>query len=153
MKPWILKSIILGASIITLDRLLKVIAFSESDFFIFGHFVRFTFVKNTGIALSIPFPNSVSVLFSIFFLGMLLVMIILQRMSNADLASISAIFAGGLSNLFDRVVYGYVIDYVSITVFKRIIIFNFADLAVVTGAVFLIFWQIYYGKRNKSKNL
>ena len=49
------------------------------------------------------------------------------------------IMSGGVSNLFDRIVYGYVVDYISFKVFKKHSpIFNFADFMIVTGMIMLI---------------
>jgi len=45
------------------------------------------------------------------------------------------IIGGASSNLFDRLVYGYVIDYIDIKVWP---IFNLADAAITTGVAILI---------------
>jgi len=45
------------------------------------------------------------------------------------------IIGGASSNLFDRLIYGYVIDYIDIKVWP---IFNLADAAITAGVVILI---------------
>jgi signal peptidase II len=49
--------------------------------------------------------------------------------------SYGLILGGALSNLLDRVIYGYVIDYIDIRIWP---VFNLSDTAITTG-VFLIF--------------
>ncbi|MBR3505185.1 MAG: signal peptidase II [Clostridia bacterium] len=45
---------------------------------------------------------------------------------------VTLLIAGGLGNLYDRVAYGYVIDFIEV-LFVRFAIFNVADIAVVCG--------------------
>ncbi len=51
--------------------------------------------------------------------------------------SIGVIVSGGIGNLIDRILYGYVIDFIE-PVFVDFAIFNIADCAVTLGAVSLI---------------
>ncbi|MBS3166867.1 signal peptidase II [Candidatus Woesearchaeota archaeon] len=50
--------------------------------------------------------------------------------------SLILLFAGTIANLVDRVVYGYVRDYISIWMFP---VFNLADASIFIGACMLIF--------------
>jgi signal peptidase II len=56
------------------------------------------------------------------------------------------ILAGGLSNLFDRVYYGCVVDYVP---FLNISHFNFADVCITVGAG-LVLWQSLFEKQKQK---
>ena len=47
-------------------------------------------------------------------------------------AALTLLIAGGMGNLYDRVAYGYVIDFIEL-LFVRFAIFNIADIAVVSG--------------------
>ncbi len=49
--------------------------------------------------------------------------------------ALALIMGGAVGNLFDRLVYGYVIDFIDIKVWP---VFNLADSAVVVGAAVLI---------------
>ena len=53
---------------------------------------------------------------------------------------------GALGNLFDRVMHGYVIDYIAIWKWP---VFNLADAAIFVGAVLLV---IFYDKIALVKN-
>lgn len=55
------------------------------------------------------------------------------------------ITAGGIGNLYDRVVYGYVTDFINFT-FIDFPIFNIADCYVCVGAAILVGWLLLSGK-------
>lgn len=58
--------------------------------------------------------------------------------------SLSLIISGALGNLIDRLIYGYVVDFISVH-FKNIYyfpIFNVADVFVVVGTMLLLFYLL-----------
>lgn len=68
------------------------------------------------------------------------------RLTNVAL---SLIIAGGLGNLIDRFLQGYVVDYIQFTVF-RFPVFNFADICVVFGALLLIISVVSGGEKKEA---
>lgn len=63
----------------------------------------------------------------------------------AEYAMWLIIIAGAISNLLDRLVFGYVVDYLS---FVDLSVFNLADVMIAAGLVGLI---IVYARNNKIK--
>ena len=55
------------------------------------------------------------------------------------------LFGGIVGNLFDRIVRGFVIDYINVSFFS---IFNLADIAITFGVVLLIIDNIKESKNN-----
>lgn len=55
------------------------------------------------------------------------------------------ITAGGAGNLYDRVAYGYVTDFIKFLFFD-FPVFNLADCFVTAGAVIMAVWMIFSGK-------
>lgn len=53
--------------------------------------------------------------------------------------SLGVLVAGGLGNLIDRVLYGYVIDFIEPT-FMQFAVFNIADCAVTCGGISFVLW-------------
>ena len=59
--------------------------------------------------------------------------------SKLEIISLGIILGGILGNLIDRVSFGYVIDYLSFTIFGyQFAVFNFADIGIVVGIFLLI---------------
>lgn len=61
------------------------------------------------------------------------------------------IFAGCLGNLFDRIFFGCVRDFIQFDFWKSFPIFNFADVALFVGVVlFLVYLLVYFLKNRKT---
>ena len=54
-----------------------------------------------------------------------------------DSIALGLIVGGGFSNLFDRIFFGAVLDFISIKFYYNLPIFNFADIAITVGALIL----------------
>jgi signal peptidase II len=131
---------------ITLDRFLKVLALQiVNEKWIVPDYFSFTFAANKYIAFSLP----VSGYFLTVFIGsviMLLMFYLLRLIYQKDhLFSGALVFLilGAFSNFFDRLRFGFVIDYFYLKYFT---VFNVAD-AMIVGAAFYI---IFLGLKNKK---
>ena len=60
-----------------------------------------------------------------------------------------AIIGGGIGNLIDRIFYGYVIDYLSLSFFPPVC--NFADYCITVGAVLLVLYIIFFSDSKNRK--
>lgn len=122
--------------LIVLDRFLKMTVESSTftRYRIWWQYVAFERFHNPGIAFSLPIPLWIVIPLTVFFLIALAIWVRKLHNSLAYVALL-LIFLGALSNAFDRVTYGYTIDYL------RVIhaIINIADLMVVAGIVALLF--------------
>jgi len=65
----------------------------------------------------------------------ILIVLCLRTKSNLLRVAFTLIATGALSNLMDRMIFGYVIDFVSVL---RSSFFNLADIINIIGAVFLL---------------
>jgi signal peptidase II len=61
------------------------------------------------------------------------------------------IISGGLGNLIDRVLKGYVVDFIDLK-FMDFAVFNFADILVTVGAIALMIYVIVDIFRDKKKS-
>lgn len=57
------------------------------------------------------------------------------------------IIGGALSNLFDRIVYGYVIDYLDFRVWP---VFNVSDACITVGVVLILYRTVFTGRDEKN---
>ena len=69
------------------------------------------------------------------------------KLKNIDKIIYGILLGGIIGNLIDRVLYGYVIDYLSFNIFGYSFpIFNFADICIVLSMIGLIIWSCIGGK-------
>ena len=122
---------------------LENIALYERVDFIKGLF-GWTYIQNTGVAWGMfdSNPQLLSVVTGVIIAAGLIWMILpLKRPLMYDIC-VPVIIAGGLANMIDRIMRGFVVDYIE-TLFIEFPIYNFADCLVVCGAFSLAFYLIY----------
>jgi len=135
-------NLIIVSIIITLDQITKYIITLNYDYFLNKNIFIFSisYVRNYGAAFNIfegnrLFLSSISIISSliliyfIFFKG---------RLNLLDRYGLSLILAGSLGNGIDRIIKGYVIDFINLKLF-HFPIFNIADIAINIGCIILIF--------------
>jgi signal peptidase II len=141
--------LILAAVILALDRWTKWMIDTQlslnQTISVIDGFFNITYVPNTGIAFGIL--NSVSspaktALLSAFAAGAAIGVVFysLRNPANHRLfqVALSMILAGAVGNLYDRIRYGYVIDFLEFYIGDyRWPSFNVADSAISTGVVLL----------------
>ena len=65
----------------------------------------------------------------------------------------SILIGGIFGNLFDRIKYGKVIDYLDFNIFGyNFPIFNFADICIVISVILLLIYNIKEGKNAKNNS-
>lgn len=119
-------------------------------------FINFVYVKNTGAAWGMMEGRPVFlIIISIIVLGLLIAYYILRLKKTGNKSSVLfglsiGLVAGGcLGNLFDRIAFGYVRDFINFQ-FMEFPVFNFADVALTAGMiVILIYFAFYYSKEEK----
>lgn len=129
---------------ILLDQLIKIIIKSKifnSSIILIPHVLNLTYVQNTGAAFGIG-SNSTSmfVTVNVVIIGLITYFIFSKReeLSKLILIALHLILAGGISNLIDRIVRGFVIDYIDISPLIKYPVFNLADIFVVVGCLIVV---------------
>lgn len=64
-------------------------------------------------------------------------------------ASVALVIGGGIGNLIDRIFYGYVIDYISLSFFPPVC--NFADYCITVGTVLLMVYVLFLSEVGKKE--
>ncbi len=107
-------------------------------------FLHWEYVQNTGAAFGSFSDNTLLlsiVTGIIIFCG--IVAIIIKKINNKFLLVTSVmIISGGLGNLIDRIMRGYVVDFICVE-FIDFPVFNFADILVTCGAFMLIAYLLF----------
>lgn len=121
--------------VISVDQVLKYLSINIFERFVF----------NKGVSFGLLANSSSSLILSAIALGVLIYLIYRSKLNWSYLF----IIAGGISNLFDRVIYGAVVDYIN---FLDIIWFNLADLYINIGILVilvLLIKEVFIKKENE----
>lgn len=119
------------------DRIFKQLSLDTPDFSIIPGWLDFHFFANRNIAFSLPLSGKwLSAFIIVIILGLSLYLFVSwQKLNRWERIGFISIVSGALSNLFDRLVYGFVIDYLDL---KWFAIFNLADVLIVIGAIIVL---------------
>ena len=132
----------LSIFIILIDQFTKYLMFYNYKTFINKDFLlfRLDFVRNYGAAFNIFSGNRIFLsLISIFFSIFLIYLILSKKTLNKfDLISYSFILGGTIGNGIDRILRGFVIDFINLNVIN-FPVFNIADISINIGFIFLLY--------------
>lgn len=111
--------------------------------------LRLNYVQNTGAAFGLL--QGQSALLAIVTAGILLGLLIWlllrgKTLSSLPNAALWLLLGGAIGNLYDRILYGYVVDYIEIRLF-RFPIFNIADICVCVAFALLAGWILFGEKK------
>ena len=143
MKLIILISLfVLGIDILTKQLVLNTMIEYQS-IPIINNFFSITFAKNTGGAFSflegrvplIIIMTSIVIIFIIKYIKN-------NHINKLETICYSLVIGGAIGNLIDRIIYGYVIDFLDFNLLGyNFPIFNLADTAIVIGIILLIIFS------------
>lgn|SRR5574344_97995 len=151
------RMIIYSIIILLIDQFIKFFIVSNiklNDYkFIIKNFFYLTYTKNTGAAWSI-LENNILFLIIITIIAIIFIYYFFikdKKLTKFEIITYSILMGGILGNFFDRIFYGYVIDYIGI-IFGQYYypIFNFADSCIVISCCLIILNNIRGEKREIS---
>ncbi|RMG27891.1 MAG: signal peptidase II [Bacteroidetes bacterium] len=154
--------LILGILVLNIgcDQVTKEIARKQLEYHerieVLGDYVVLTKVENTGAFLSLgsEMPKWLRtglllVLPAIVLLFGLLLILIKKQYSLLFVVGMSFVLGGGLGNLYDRMLYGSVTDFVHIGIGSlRTGIFNMADVSIMVGMGILLAGALFSKKKD-----
>ncbi len=137
------------AVIIYLDQLTKWLIITylpEGGLPVIDGVLRFTYVENTGAAFGMlsDYRWVFITISSLAIIGMLWYMIKKRPGNKLLTVSLVLIIGGGIGNMIDRVLLGYVIDFIDFCAFPNlwVWVFNIADAAICIGTGLLALYLI-----------
>ena len=154
-KNKLIISVMVAALLIVIDQLVKifVLEFLKPLGIVtaIDGLLEFTYVENTGVAFGL-FQNTPWITLVATAIGCLVVTILALRYKYHNFLSVSAavlIISGGIGNIIDRFIYGFVVDYIHVMFFDYV--FNFADCCVSVGAVLLVGYILFFNPENGKR--
>ena len=120
-------------------------------------FLNFTLILNTGIAFSMFDDGGISgrwILVSLTSIAVSYVTYILIKEKNLhtlEILPLVLILSGGLGNLIDRVLFGYVIDFIHVFYgIYSFYVFNLADSFITLGVVIYLYYLIFLDTKSRA---
>ena len=142
----LLAAIIIGS--VALDQLTKWLAVvylqGEPSFPIWQDVLHFTFVKNKGAAFGMLSEHRwvFMILSTVTIVGLSIYLFRFSKKNNKIInICLAMIIGGGIGNMIDRILLGYVIDFIDFTLIN-FAVFNVADSFVTVGAFLLMGYLI-----------
>jgi len=151
--------LIIVAFVVVLDQISKLWVRSNLELFqtvpIIGC-LSLTYVRNTGSAFGL-FANQAFLLALVAIVGLVAVLLLYRYLSRSNILSISAlglIFGGAMGNLIDRLRFGYVTDFVDVSLWRDFHwpAFNVADSAITVGSIMLIIFIFSAFRKGDGKS-
>ena len=109
---------------------------------IINNFFNLTYVHNTGAAFSIfNGARYLFIIMAIIALNIIYIYFIKEKkLNNLEIIIYSLLISGIIGNMIDRILYGYVIDFLDFNIFGyNFAIFNLADSFIVIALILLLF--------------
>lgn len=152
-------TIIISIILLCIDQISKLLVVNlltkTNSITIIKNFFYLTYINNDGAAFSILVGKRIFlILIAVLVIVMLIRCIKKNNIQNKlELVSISLIIGGSLGNLMDRVVRGYVIDFLDFKIFNyNFPIFNLADTFIVIGVILLLLKELRKENNLDSRN-
>lgn len=152
--------IVLGLSLLValIDYIIKILVLNNlkpiGSLAVIPGLFSLTYVENRGAAFGmLSNARWIFIVFTFIVIAVLIYFIFKKRITS-KLFNISAILiiGGGIGNLIDRIFYGFVVDYLSVSFFPPVC--NFADYCITVGAglmvIYLIFFTDFLSKKDKQ---
>ena len=147
--------------IFSLDRISKTYVldlFNETQFneIYLSEFLNIYFIWNEGIAFGLLNFNEHSfykIITLIITIVSIIIFIFAMKTKNYKGYFFAIIFGGAIGNLYDRVKFSAVPDFIDLHIGNyHWFIFNVADIFITLGVICLIFDELFIDKKNDEKN-
>ena len=151
-----LLALIIGALVVIADQIIKYFIVTclkpVGTVTVIDGLFNLTYVENRGVAFGMFQDMRVLfiVLTSLFIFAIVFYMFKNRPEGRLFYVLAGLIIGGGVVNLIDRIIYGYVIDYLSLSFFPPVC--NFADYCITVGvAVLAVYYFVKSAGKDKKK--
>lgn len=147
-------AIAVGIALAAVDQLLKFLVVSNFELnqsqVLIPHVLNLTYIRNEGVAFGLfaGIPWVFIVLTAALLTAIIILMFVKRPVHKLFYVSVALIIGGGVGNLIDRILNGYVVDYLSLTFFKPVC--NFADYCITVGVILLAVYLLFFADREKK---
>lgn len=134
--------------LIVADQLIKIWILGnlagQPSILVIPHLLQLTYVENRGAAFGVLQGRTwlLSAMTAVVLIVILVLLLSGKIRNKLAVWSLGLIIAGGAGNLIDRIMRGFVVDYLDISPLFSFPVFNLADCCVVIGTFALMFYLL-----------
>lgn len=144
------------AGVIALDQISKVLVLKflyEEQVELLPGVLNFTYVENRGMAFGLLSEHRwVFMVLSVVGIGLVAFYLFRYGKTTLGRVALALVVGGGIGNMIDRVVLGFVVDFIDFCLFDFWVwVFNIADAAVCVGAALFVLDMILEIVRDAKK--
>lgn len=147
-------ALVIGVVIAVVDQIIKYFVSTYlapvGSVNVIGDLFKLTYVENRGVAFGM-FEDMrwVFIILTSALIGIIIYLLFNKKFDGKLFYIASAlVLGGGIGNLIDRIFYGYVIDYLSLSFFPPVC--NFADYCITVGTILLMVYLLFFSDFTKS---
>lgn len=151
----------IGIVLAVIDQVIKYLVVANIDenqvVPVITNVLNFTHIHNEGVAFGMFYGMRWIFVALTLVLLVAIIGIMFKKRPNGKMfyVSVALIVGGGIGNLIDRVFFGYVIDYISLSFFPPIC--NFADYCITFGTallmIYILFFSDYFKKEEENAKI
>ena len=146
----------MSTAFVVLDQFFKILAMDKLEPIgslpIIPDIFHLTYIENRGAAFGMMEGKKwvlIGLTAAVLLVAVLLVLAGKLESNNHLLFSVCTIIGGGVGNLIDRIYRGFVVDYIHLKLIN-FAVFNFADICVTLGTVWLLLYLVLDMKKEAS---
>lgn len=150
------KIILISGYTVLIDQILKyMVSKAMINKTIVPNLLSFIYLKNKGVAFSALSNHRIFIIIaSIILLGILIYYAKNDKFLKDENVNVSLgyglLFGGIIGNLIDRIIRGYVVDFISLKlIVYNFPVFNIADLAITCGVIIILIYNLKNSKVSK----
>ena len=150
--------IIIAAAVVLLDQVSKYLAVLGlkpiASFTVIENVLNFTYVENRGAAFGMLSEHRwvFMTISAVVIIGISVAVAVMKPQSKLTTVALGMVVGGGIGNMIDRVILGYVVDFIDVR-FIDFYVFNIADSFVCVGCGLMVIALIIdeVNERKKKK--
>ena len=148
-------ALIIAAAVVAIDQIIKISVANNikpaGTVDVIPGVFKLSYVENRGVAFGMFQDNRwiFVVLTSLMIIAIILYMFIKRPQGKLFYVLAGLIIGGGIGNLIDRILYGYVIDYLTLSFFPPVC--NFADYCITGGVIALAVYIMIKSAKGKKE--
>lgn len=133
-------SVIIAIFFMVLDRFFKILALNLGETYnlqLIGDYVKFNLAQNQYIAFSLPFTGLIlNIVIGVIIIFLLIFLLkLVKKAEYLEASLLTFLLLSAINNYYDRLRYGFVIDYINIKYFT---VLNISDIMISLATLLLI---------------